>query len=48
MPIIHINGFKIGERTIFSCIDNRELLALFPVTAIRSPSSRHWTTSMSS
>lgn len=29
IPILHVNGFKISERTIFGCMDNRELLALF-------------------
>jgi xylulose-5-phosphate/fructose-6-phosphate phosphoketolase len=29
LPIIHVNGFKISERTIYGCMDNRELAALF-------------------
>jgi xylulose-5-phosphate/fructose-6-phosphate phosphoketolase len=29
LPILHVNGFKISERTIFGCMDNRELVALF-------------------
>lgn len=29
MPILHLNGFKISERTIFGCLDKKELLALF-------------------
>jgi xylulose-5-phosphate/fructose-6-phosphate phosphoketolase len=29
LPILHVNGFKISERTIFGCMDNRELTALF-------------------
>ncbi|KAI2083872.1 hypothetical protein LOZ36_005312 [Ophidiomyces ophidiicola] len=29
IPILHLNGFKISERTIFGCMDDRELLALF-------------------
>ncbi|CAL5867555.1 uncharacterized protein PFLUO_LOCUS1774 [Penicillium psychrofluorescens] len=29
LPILHVNGFKISERTIFGCMDNKELLALF-------------------
>ena len=29
LPILHLNGFKISERTIFGCMDKRELLALF-------------------
>lgn len=29
IPILHINGFKISERTIFGCMDDKELTALF-------------------
>ncbi|KAJ5105920.1 hypothetical protein NUU61_003267 [Penicillium alfredii] len=29
LPILHLNGFKISERTIFGCMDQKELLALF-------------------
>ncbi|KAJ5577612.1 Transketolase C-terminal/Pyruvate-ferredoxin oxidoreductase domain II [Penicillium hispanicum] len=29
LPILHLNGFKISERTIFGCMDRKELLALF-------------------
>ncbi|RDW86352.1 putative phosphoketolase [Aspergillus mulundensis] len=29
LPILHVNGFKISERTIFGCMDNRELVCLF-------------------
>lgn len=29
LPIVHLNGFKISERTIYGCMDNRELTALF-------------------
>lgn len=29
MPILHVNGFKISERTIFGCMDDKELIALF-------------------
>ena len=29
LPILHVNGFKISERTIFGCMDNREIAALF-------------------
>lgn len=29
LPILHLNGFKISERTIFGCMDSKELLALF-------------------
>jgi xylulose-5-phosphate/fructose-6-phosphate phosphoketolase len=29
LPILHANGFKISERTIFGCMDDRELVALF-------------------
>ena len=29
LPILHLNGFKISERTIFGCMDNRELVTLF-------------------
>ncbi|KAF1809856.1 XFP domain-containing protein [Eremomyces bilateralis CBS 781.70] len=29
LPILHVNGFKISERTIFGCMDKKELAALF-------------------
>jgi xylulose-5-phosphate/fructose-6-phosphate phosphoketolase len=29
LPILHVNGFKISERTIFGCMDDKELIALF-------------------
>jgi xylulose-5-phosphate/fructose-6-phosphate phosphoketolase len=29
LPILHCNGFKIAERTIFGCMDNKEMAALF-------------------
>ncbi|KAM0334473.1 hypothetical protein ACHAQA_001501 [Verticillium albo-atrum] len=29
IPILHVNGFKISERTIFGCMDNKEIVALF-------------------
>lgn len=29
MPIVHVNGFKISERTIYGCLDNKELITLF-------------------
>ncbi|KAK1839699.1 d-xylulose 5-phosphate d-fructose 6-phosphate [Colletotrichum chrysophilum] len=29
IPILHINGFKISERTIFGCMDDKEIVALF-------------------
>jgi xylulose-5-phosphate/fructose-6-phosphate phosphoketolase len=29
IPIVHVNGFKISERTIYGCMDNKELTALF-------------------
>ncbi|EXJ60635.1 hypothetical protein A1O7_04788 [Cladophialophora yegresii CBS 114405] len=29
LPIVHVNGFKISERTIYGCMDNKELAALF-------------------
>jgi xylulose-5-phosphate/fructose-6-phosphate phosphoketolase len=29
LPILHVNGFKISERTIFGCMDDLELVALF-------------------
>ncbi|KAL2423827.1 putative phosphoketolase [Exophiala dermatitidis] len=29
LPIVHLNGFKISERTIYGCLDNKELAALF-------------------
>ncbi|KPI42168.1 putative phosphoketolase [Cyphellophora attinorum] len=28
LPIIHVNGFKISERTIFGCMDDKEMAAL--------------------
>lgn len=29
LPILHVNGFKISERTIFGTMDNKEVVALF-------------------
>ncbi|BDD61308.1 hypothetical protein MAP00_006358 [Monascus purpureus] len=29
LPILHVNGFKISERTIFGCMDKKELVTLF-------------------
>ncbi|KAJ5953213.1 hypothetical protein N7454_000109 [Penicillium verhagenii] len=29
LPILHVNGFEISERTVFGCMDHKELLALF-------------------
>lgn len=29
LPVLHLNGFKISERTIFGCMDDKELTALF-------------------
>ncbi|OJJ85644.1 putative phosphoketolase [Aspergillus glaucus CBS 516.65] len=29
LPILHLNGFKISERTIFGCMDDKEITALF-------------------
>ncbi|KAF1983075.1 putative phosphoketolase [Aulographum hederae CBS 113979] len=29
IPIVHVNGFKISERTIYGCMDDKELVSLF-------------------
>ena len=29
LPIVHVNGFKISERTIYGCMDDKELVTLF-------------------
>lgn len=29
IPILHVNGFKISERTIFGCMDDEEIVSLF-------------------
>ncbi|PQE06541.1 hypothetical protein CJF32_00002307 [Rutstroemia sp. NJR-2017a WRK4] len=29
IPIVHVNGFKISERTIYGCMDNKEMVTLF-------------------
>lgn len=29
IPVVHINGFKISERTIYGCMDDKELVCLF-------------------
>jgi len=29
LPIVHVNGFKISERTIYGCMDDKELISLF-------------------
>ena len=40
LPIVHVNGFKISERTIYGCMDNKELTALFTCvyTSLRATS----------
>ncbi|KAI9736973.1 MAG: hypothetical protein M1834_000562 [Cirrosporium novae-zelandiae] len=29
IPVLHVNGFKISERTIYGCMDDKEITALF-------------------
>jgi xylulose-5-phosphate/fructose-6-phosphate phosphoketolase len=29
LPIVHVNGFKISERTIYGTMDDKEMTALF-------------------
>jgi xylulose-5-phosphate/fructose-6-phosphate phosphoketolase len=29
LPILHVNGFKISNRTIYGTMDNKEIIALF-------------------
>lgn len=29
IPIVHANGFKISERTIYGCMDDKEMVSLF-------------------
>ncbi|KAL2755420.1 hypothetical protein ACRALDRAFT_2041792 [Sodiomyces alcalophilus JCM 7366] len=29
IPILHVNGFKISERTIYGCMDDKEIASLF-------------------
>ncbi|KAF2457710.1 putative D-xylulose 5-phosphate/D-fructose 6-phosphate phosphoketolase [Lineolata rhizophorae] len=29
LPIVHVNGFKISERTVYGCMDDKELVCLF-------------------
>lgn len=29
LPIVHVNGFKISERTVYGTMDDKELVALF-------------------
>lgn len=29
IPIVHVNGFKISERTIYGCMDDKEMVTLF-------------------
>jgi xylulose-5-phosphate/fructose-6-phosphate phosphoketolase len=29
IPVVHVNGFKISERTIYGCMDDKELVCLF-------------------
>ena len=29
IPVVHVNGFKISERTIYGCMDDKEVVALF-------------------
>ena len=43
LPILHVNGFKISERTIFGTMDDKEIIALFTYV----PSPRTFTNSNS-
>jgi len=38
LPILNVNGFKISNRTLYGCMDDKELVALFRY-AILSPIS---------
>lgn len=29
IPVVHVNGFKISERTIYGCMDDKEMATLF-------------------
>lgn len=29
LPVVHVNGFKISERTIYGCMDDKEMVSLF-------------------
>lgn len=40
LPIVHVNGFKISERTIYGTMDNKEVTALFTYVIIFSSNSR--------
>ena len=31
LPIVHVNGFKNSERTIYGCTDDKEMAACLPV-----------------
>jgi len=35
LSIVHVNGSKINERTIYGCMDDKEIIALSLVTATR-------------
>ena len=34
LPIVHVNGFKISERTIYGTMDDKEMLALFTYVSL--------------
>ncbi len=34
LPILHVNGFKISERTIYGMMDDKEIVSLFRLVAI--------------
>ena len=36
LPIVHVNGFKISERTIYGTMDDKEMLALFTYAVLVS------------
>jgi xylulose-5-phosphate/fructose-6-phosphate phosphoketolase len=40
IPIVHVNGFKISERTIYGTMDDLELLALFSYVMISCSCSK--------
>jgi hypothetical protein len=46
IPILHVNGYKIGERTIPGTMDNLEIACLYTgygITAPDSFGSMYWT-----
>jgi hypothetical protein len=37
LPIVHVNGYKISQRTIYGTMDDKEIAALFRCVCLGTP-----------